>query len=238
MTANPENNRQIWRGSRQEIRIVVTVLTIVLLSVLVACGKKRVSTALPEAGSNPSDDRQVGSTQRGIASWYGHPYHGRRTASGEVYDMMQPTAAHQTLPFQTRVRVTNLDNGRSTRVRINDRGPFVDGRIIDLSRKAAEEIQMVGPGTARVKLEILGGGTDWKGLFTVQVGAFRERKNAERLRQELDAEFDSVTVEDAPGGIHRVRVGKVAERKAANQLAVRLRRHPKIQGALVVEIPE
>ncbi len=210
----------------------------VCLSIPVACGKKRVVAAAPGVGSSSSDSPLAGRTQEGIASWYGHPYHGRRTANGEVYDMMEPTAAHQTLPFDTLVRVTSLKNGRSTRVRINDRGPFVNGRIIDLSLKAAEEIHMVGPGTAKVKLEILSEGTHWRGLFTVQVGAFRERKNAERLRKELDAEFDSVTVQDAPGGIHRVRVGKVAERHAANQLAVRLRRHPRIQAVLVVEIPE
>jgi rare lipoprotein A len=97
----------------------------------------------------------VGSIESGIASWYGAPYHGRRTSSGEVYDMEQLTAAHRTLPFDTLVEVTDLDNGKRVEVRITDRGPFVDGRIIDLSRAAAREIDMLGPGTARVTLKVI-----------------------------------------------------------------------------------
>jgi rare lipoprotein A len=90
-----------------------------------------------------------------VASWYGHPFHGRTTASGETYDMEAMTAAHRTLPFGTVVQVDNLDNGQRTRVRINDRGPFVRGRIIDLSRRAARELDMVGAGIARVRITIL-----------------------------------------------------------------------------------
>ncbi len=93
-------------------------------------------------------------TEEGIASWYGRPFHGRRTASGEVYDMEAMTAAHPSLPFGTVVQVHNLENGLWTTVRINDRGPFVDGRIVDLSRRAAREIDMVGSGIARVRLVI------------------------------------------------------------------------------------
>jgi rare lipoprotein A len=93
-------------------------------------------------------------TEEGIASWYGRPFHGRRTASGEAYDMEAMTAAHPSLPFGTVVQVHNLENGLWTTVRINDRGPFVDGRIVDLSRRAAREIDMVGSGIARVRLVI------------------------------------------------------------------------------------
>ena len=93
--------------------------------------------------------------EQGIASWYGVPFHGRRAANGEVYDMNQPTAAHRTLPFGSMVRVTNLDNGQQTEVRITDRGPFVEGRIIDLSFAAARSVDMVGAGIARVRLELL-----------------------------------------------------------------------------------
>lgn len=92
----------------------------------------------------------------GRASWYGPGFAGRRTANGEIFDPSQLTAAHKTLPFGTQVRVTNLNNGRSTSVRINDRGPFKPGRIIDLSRAAAEQIGMIGSGTAPVQLELLG----------------------------------------------------------------------------------
>jgi rare lipoprotein A len=96
-----------------------------------------------------------GATQDGIASWYGPGFHGRRTANGEIYDQYELTAAHQTLPHGTRVRVTNLTNERAVVVRINDRGPFVDDRIIDLSYTAARQIDMVGPGTAAVRIEVL-----------------------------------------------------------------------------------
>jgi rare lipoprotein A len=94
-------------------------------------------------------------TQEGVASWYGEPFHGRTTASGETYDMEAATAAHPTLPFGTRVRVENLDNGRAFTVRINDRGPFAKERILDVSRRAARELGMLGPGTARVRITVI-----------------------------------------------------------------------------------
>ncbi len=90
-----------------------------------------------------------------MASWYGNPYHGRTTASGETYDMEAMTAAHPSLPFGSRIRVENLDTGRSVTVTINDRGPFVKDRILDVSRKAARELGMLGPGTARVRITLL-----------------------------------------------------------------------------------
>jgi len=96
-----------------------------------------------------------GWTETGIASWYGNPYHGRTTASGEIYDMEAMTAAHRTLPFHTIVLVENLRNGRSTTLRINDRGPFVRGRTVDVSRRAARELDLIGPGTAPVRLTVL-----------------------------------------------------------------------------------
>ena len=94
-------------------------------------------------------------SQEGVASWYGEPFHGRTTASGETYDMEAATAAHPTLPFGTRLRVENLDNGRTFTVRINDRGPFAKGRILDVSRRAARELGMIGPGTARVRITVI-----------------------------------------------------------------------------------
>ena len=103
----------------------------------------------------PQPPRELGSTQTGIASWYGYPYHGRRAANGEIYDMEKMTAAHRTLPFGTWVRVKNLDNGKTVDVRITDRGPFVRGRILDLSHAAAMAIEMVGPGTAKVKITVV-----------------------------------------------------------------------------------
>lgn len=111
----------------------------------------------PSAAEAPPPGRLVGWTQTGVASWYGNPFHGRRTASGEVYDMNRLTAAHQTLPFGTRVRVENLDNGKTITVRINDRGPFARSRILDVSRRAARDLRMVGPGTARIRITVLEG---------------------------------------------------------------------------------
>src|SRR5215472_17364673 len=116
---------------------------------LLGCGKKHhVAANVP---STPS----AGATEMGLASWYGHPYHGRAAANGEIYDMEKLTAAHRTLPFGALVRVTNLTNDKSVEVRIIDRGPFVDGRIIDLSHAAAEAIGFVGAGLAQVRLDIL-----------------------------------------------------------------------------------
>jgi rare lipoprotein A len=166
-------------------------------------------------------------TEEGNASWYGVPFHGRRASNGEVYDMHKFTAAHRTLPFDTMVRVTNLSNGRSTVVRITDRGPFVDNRIIDLSMAAAREIDSIGPGVVPVRLEILSPGVDpTAGFFTVQIGAFRDRGNAERLRQRLNAAYSPIFIQpyDSPDGLfYRVRVGKVPGEDAARQFGEQLR---------------
>jgi len=122
----------------------------------------------------------------GVASWYGPKFHGKMTANGERYDMDKLTAAHRTLPFNTYVKVVNQDNGESVIVRINDRGPFRKNRVIDLSRAAARKIDMLGHGTAHVKLYVVKGyvphpsTTDVKNeTYTVQLGSFRERSNAE-----------------------------------------------------------
>ncbi len=164
--------------------------------------------------------------EEGNASWYGVPYHGRKASNGEVYDMYKLTAAHRTLPFQTIVRVTNLRNGKQTEVRITDRGPFVEGRILDLSLAAAREIDMVATGVARVRLELVSGPAPMVGAFTVQVGAFLQQDNAVKLRQGLERRYQPVFVHeyDSPNGLfYRVRVGRVANEAAANRLAEKLR---------------
>jgi len=167
-------------------------------------------------------------TEEGIASWYGVPFHGRRASNGEIYDMHKLTAAHRTLPFDTVVRVTNLSNGKSTVVRITDRGPFVDNRIIDLSMAAAQEIDSMGAGVVPVRVEILSASVDpAAGFFTVQVGAFRDRGNAERLRERLNASYSPIFIQsyDSPDGLfYRVRVGKVPGEDAARQLGEQMRR--------------
>lgn len=161
-----------------------------------------------------------------MASWYGVPYHGRRAANGEIFDMHKMTAAHRTLPFESVVRVTNLKNGRTAEVRINDRGPFVENRVIDLSLAAARELDMVAMGVARVRLELLAGPNPLDGSFTVQVGAFLGRENAARLRQRLERRHPPVFVHeyDSPDGFfYRVRVGRLPTQEAARQLAEQLR---------------
>jgi rare lipoprotein A len=139
-----------------------------------------------------------GGVETGLASWYGQEYHGRATSSREIFDMNDLTAAHRTLPFGTNVLVTNLENDRSVVVRINDRGPFVRGRIIDLSYAAARVLGIVGPGTARVRLETLGGdGPPRPGKAAevwIQVGAFSVQENAYAIKRRLEKDYRDVAV--------------------------------------------
>jgi rare lipoprotein A len=163
--------------------------------------------------------------EEGKASWYGAPFHGRQASNGQIYDMNKLTAAHRTLPFNTIVRVTNTANGKSTTVRITDRGPFVDNRIIDLSYAAAKELGSVGPGVVPVRLEILSAIDPNAGFFTVQIGAFRDRANAEKLRDRLSASYSLVAIQsfDSPkGSYYRVHVGKVSGEDAARKLGQEL----------------
>jgi rare lipoprotein A len=126
--------------------------------------------------------------QTGVASWYGHPFDGRLTANGETYDMEKMTAAHRTFPFGTVLRVENLGNGKTTEVRINDRGPFVQNRIIDLSHAAAQAIAM--PGIADVRLRVINmPATRGEDMFAVQIGSFPQKLDAEKLRAKIDPKY-------------------------------------------------
>ncbi|MCX8160461.1 MAG: septal ring lytic transglycosylase RlpA family protein [Candidatus Saccharicenans sp.] len=166
--------------------------------------------------------------ETGIASWYGPEFHGRPTSSREIFDQNDLTAAHPTLPFGTMVLVTNLENGRQVTVRINDRGPFVKGRIIDLSYAAARLLGMVGPGTARVRLEVTGQeppkAGPQSGAYILQVGSFAIQENALALLQKLQAEFSGVYLsafETSGRTFHRVRL-KASTEAEARKLAERL----------------
>lgn len=184
-----------------------------------------------------------GFVQLGKASWYGKKFHGRPTASGQIYDMYKKSAAHKTLPLGTYVRVINISNNKQITVRVNDRGPFVKGRIIDLSYAAAKEIGLVGPGTAKVKVVALGKevgelksslGTkpvveirDMEvGEFTIQVGAFTNRDNALRLADRLKVIFDYVETivydDEDKGTIYRVRVSRSTTLTKAGVIEKRL----------------
>lgn len=157
----------------------------------------------------------------GTASWYGPKFHGKRTANGEVYDMFELTAAHKKLPFGTVVEVRSLETGKSVTVRINDRGPFVRGRIIDLSRAAADAIDMIGPGTAEVELYLVSGSLTE--VFTVQVAAFKRNAHAQKLAAKLQGKYDPVMISSGEGW-HRVQVGRLAQRKEAAELRRKLGR--------------
>jgi rare lipoprotein A len=177
--------------------------------------------------------------ETGMASWYGHPYHGRAAANGEIYDMEKMTAAHRTLPFDTVVRVTNLANEKSVELRIIDRGPFVDGRIIDVSHAAARALDMIGPGTAEVRMEVV------KlpeliptAAFGVQVGAFRDRGNAERERARMEKSYGSARLvrrNDTPT-LWRVVVGREKSEDAADALKARIRQESGEKNAFVVRL--
>jgi rare lipoprotein A len=184
-------------------------------------------TAKREAGAPETPAPDEGNVyEEGKASWYGAPFHGRQASNGEIYDMNKLTAAHRTLPFNTVVRVTNTTNGKSTTVRITDRGPFVDNRIIDLSYAAAKEIDSIGPGVVPVRLQILSSIDPNIGYFTIQIGAFRDRANAERLRDRLSATYSPVAIQttgSADTAFYRVRVGKVSGEQAAQRLGEKLR---------------
>jgi len=191
------------------------------------------------APTRPAAIPATGQLEVGVASWYGHPYHGRPAANGEIYDMEQMTAAHRTLPFDTVVRVTNLTNQKSCEVRINDRGPFVDGRMIDLSHAAARAIDMVGPGTAEVRIEIVKlPDLVPPALFAVQVGAFRDRGNAERERALMEKLYGSARLvkrNDTPT-LWRVLVGREKTEDAAGTLKTRIRQESGERNAFVVRL--
>ena len=186
---------------------------------------------------------EEGFIQEGLASWYGKDFHGNKTSNGEIYNMYAMTAAHKILPFGTYIRVYNLSNNKEVIVRINDRGPFITGRIVDLSYSAARRIGLVGPGTAKVRLVALSrkvgrikSGNDYmplvetvnfrKGNYTIQVGAFKDKNNAQRLAERLRVDFFYVTVTTyaAKGKtLYRVRVSLSHDLTGANKMVDKLK---------------
>ena len=219
---------------------VVVVLLVFSTLHLGGCSRKRVRVSIPAQGpvAQKPDVRgpitQIPEETTGYASWYGHPYHGRRTSNGETYDMYKMTAAHRTLAFDTVVKVSNLSNGKSATVRINDRGPFVKDRIIDLSYSAAKQIDMVGPGTARVSLEILKVVPNPYPL-AIQVASFKEEENAKRLQAGLKTRFSPVALEEfqsPEGAFFRVLVGQFKDAQEA-RAALRALRQENLDAFMV-----
>jgi len=202
---------------------------ILACAIIAGCGKKKTTVAVPRPGT----------TERGLASWYGHPYDGRAAADGEIYHMEELVAAHRTLPFQTQVRVRNLTNNKTVDVRIIDRGPFVQGRVIDLSHAAAREIDLLGPGVAQVELTIIAAAAEpGPTLFAVQVGAFREKSNADRAQQNMMAAYGAAKAVLRAGDppMWRILAGRENSQDAAEVLAQRIRAEQHEPQAFVVRL--
>lgn len=200
-------------------------------------------------------DSVVEYKEKGICSWYGPDFHGKQTSSGETYDMFGYTAAHRILPFNTQVRVKNPANDKEILVRINDRGPFVKERVLDLSYTGAKALELIGPGTAWIELEALGileegeengqkitrlvQQVDFRqGEFSVQIGAFKDRQNALRLKERLLKEYPQVEVSET---VHfgetffRVRLTNCPQLQEAIRLQKELEAKGFIQALVVVQ---
>ncbi len=237
------------------------ILTTILLFAVSGCSlfnkgvKSRHNTYIP-----PSDETGSITTEKippvkvvdsfeGMASWYGPKFHGKKTASGEIFDMYELTAAHKSLPMGTQCIVTNLENNKSVTVRINDRGPFAKERVIDLSYASAKVIGMIHTGTTRVKVEVLAGKAteeleiastptpahttdkkkpksnnsgEYKVYFTIQVGSFSSKENAERLTESIKGYIENVWIEEfvtTESTYYRVRAGKFPTREDAEKSA-------------------
>ncbi len=227
----PEDQRLNWRN-RKSITLAAFALE---LSVVVASGCRHRSKTVAQTAQPPKPKPQarksnasaavpVGYIEEGVASWYGVPYHGRPAADGEIYDMETLVAAHRLMPFNTWLKVTNLANNETVTVRVIDRGPFVKGRVIDLSKAAARTIGLLGPGVGEVKIEVIAAPRDIpvNDFYAVQTGAFANRESAERLRQHYAERFGNAQVAEkhAPVPLWRVLVGKEPSIEAAEQLAV------------------
>ncbi|HEY7039116.1 MAG TPA: septal ring lytic transglycosylase RlpA family protein [Methylomirabilota bacterium] len=203
------------------------LVAVSLLALLAGCSRAVVTTPITPTPEPPA----AGIEEVGLASWYGTPHHGRRTASGEVYDMNQMTAAHKTLPFGTRLLVVNRDTSRTAEVRVNDRGPFVKGRILDVSYAAARQLGVTAEGVFPVRLRVIsmpGGRAEapaGPGDYTIEAGAFVTRAGAEALRREVGgiATVSETTI--ANQTVYRVDLGSystpVQARGAAQPLVTR-----------------
>ncbi len=203
--------------------LALFVFTVVLIS---ACGVTKRGADF----SAPVSSENARAIETGVSSWYGPNFHGKLTANGEVYDMNGVTAAHRTLPFGTILLVENLDNGKTVQVRINDRGPYAKNRIIDLSKGAAEQIDMIGPGTARVRLYLLKGDlensriTDIKvPTYTVQLGSYQTKNEAEKHSKKINGSFVE-TVKINGETFYRVYKGTYTDPEAAKKEMSRLNR--------------
>jgi len=188
-----------------------------------SCAVREVPTGPPAAVPPAPANRTYRET--GTASWYGRESRGRTTTSGEVFDMYGMSAAHRTLPLGTVLRVTNLDNYKSVTVKVNDRGPFVKNRIIELSYGAAKELGFIAQGAALVKIETLEP-VNGSALYTVQAAVFTEEESAKALKDRLTKKFEQVSIvpfETSLGKLYRVRVGSYGTEEKAELVASKLK---------------
>jgi rare lipoprotein A len=224
---------------KEKFRLLIFVIPLIVL-LLMACAPKHriiIERKMPPSEKTEAkkeamkeerpiiEKRETKEVQYGVASWYGPDFHGKPTSSGEVYDMHQLTCAHNTFPLGTVVMVTNLENGRSLELKVNDRGPFVKERIIDLSYAAAQILGMWEKGTALVKVEVVGPLIEQIQRFTLQVGSFIDEVSAQKLADELRKSFENVyvtTVETFTQKYYRVRVGQFETRESALGFAEKL----------------
>jgi len=208
--------------------ILLLILIALSFFLLLACASRHrvaVERRIPSSEQKMVKKEVPNGVQYGIASWYGKDFHGKPTSSGEIYDMYQLTCAHTTLPLGTMVMVTNVENGKSVELKVNDRGPFVKDRIIDLSYAAAQMIGMYEKGIAYVKVEVIGPLIESIQRFTLQVGSFVDEANAQRLADQLRKSFENVyvaTFETLTQKYHRVRVGQFETRESALSTAEKL----------------
>src|SRR5689334_2421068 len=226
------------QGNLTRATVLIAAACFMLLP---ACRKKHQISRTPSTpqvatppsggpvGTPPSKSLAIplGYTEQGVASWYGIPFHGRPAADGEIYDMEALVAAHRVMPFNTWLRVTTLAISKSVNVRVIDRGPFVQGRILDLSKAAARQIDLLGPGIGAVRIEVIAAPMDVpsNNFFAVQVGAFAIYANAEVARDQYAQRFGTAQVAVKQGAVPlwRVLVGKQPSIEAAQELATQLK---------------
>lgn len=209
-------------------RLPALVLIISLASILI------LTAGCKEDDENSDDTYKY--YQSGTASWYGKKFHGRKTSNGEIYNMYAYTAAHKKLPFNTKVKVVNQNNQKEVIVRINDRGPYIAGRIIDLSYAAAKDINIVNSGTAPVKLYILdeSGSSEREQKYFIQIGAFIKKKNAVKLRNKARKYSKRVHI-ISQGGKFKVLVGPFNNEQDAKNVLKRIRKKSNINGFITRE---
>lgn len=210
--------------------VTLRLLPLIILVISLFISSCGTSSRLGKKDDTPKSRKVGGKIEEGVASWYGPNFDGKLTANGEIYDMYGLTAAHRTLPFNSIVKVKNLDNGQSVQVRINDRGPYAKNRIIDLSKKAADEINMLGSGTAPVELILMEGDLENSRVtnlkvptYTVQLASFNRAHQADSHAKKIrGARVEEVKIDNKT--VYRVYHGLYTDKNNARKKQRQLKR--------------